>query len=44
MALPYDSAPKFQDYAHPEMIVPTEGVKLDWHTELNDPVTRGDSP
>jgi thiosulfate/3-mercaptopyruvate sulfurtransferase len=70
MALPYDSAPKFQDYAHPEMLVSTEwlaeqagdpglvvaesdedvllyetghipgAVKLDWHTELNDPVTR----
>ena len=70
MALPYDSAPKFQEYAHPEMIVSTEwvaahlddpglvvaesdedvllyetghipgAVKLDWHTELNDPVTR----
>ena len=65
-----DSAPKFQDYARPEMIVTTEwlaqhlddpglvvaesdedvllyetghvpgAVKLDWHTELNDPVTR----
>ena len=70
MALPYDSAAKFQDYAHPEMIVTTGwvaanlddpglvvaesdedvllyetghlpgAVKLDWHTELNDPVTR----
>ncbi len=70
MALPYDSAPKFQDYAHPEMLVTTDwvaghladpglvvaesdedvllyetghipgAVKLDWHTELNDPVTR----
>ncbi len=70
MALPYDSAPKFQDYARPEMLVTTEwvaehledpglvvaesdedvllyetghipgAVKLDWHTELNDPVTR----
>ena len=70
MALPQDSAPKFQEYAHPEMIVSTEwvaqhlddpglmvaesdedvllyetghvpgAVKLDWHTELNDPVTR----
>ena len=70
MALPYDSAPKFQDYAHPEMLVSTEwlaehlddpglvvaesdedvllyetghipgAVKLDWHTELNDPQTR----
>src|SRR5260370_33532903 len=70
MALPQDSAPKFAEYAHPEMIVSTEwvaahlgdpglvvaesdedvllyetghvpgAVKLDWHTELNDPVTR----
>jgi thiosulfate/3-mercaptopyruvate sulfurtransferase len=70
VALPYDSAPKFGDYAHPEKIVSTEwvaghlddpglvvaesdedvllyetghipgAVKLDWHTELNDPVTR----
>jgi 3-mercaptopyruvate sulfurtransferase SseA len=70
MALPLDPAPKFQEYAHPEMIVSTEwvaqhlddpglvvaesdedvllyetghvpgAVKLDWHTELNDPVTR----
>src|SRR5260221_813199 len=70
MALPYDSAPKFADYAHPEMLVTTEwlaehlddpglvvaesdgdvllyetghipgAVKLDWHTELNDPLTR----
>jgi thiosulfate/3-mercaptopyruvate sulfurtransferase len=70
VALPYDSAPKFQDYARPEMLVTTEwlaehladpglvvaesdedvllyetghipgAVKLDWHTELNDPVTR----
>src|SRR6266699_2123987 len=70
MVLPYDSAPKFGEYAHPEMIVSTEwvaahldepvlvvaesaedvllyetghipgAVKLDWHTELNDPVTR----
>jgi thiosulfate/3-mercaptopyruvate sulfurtransferase len=70
VALPYDSAAKFQEYAHPEMIVSTEwvaahlddpglvvaesdedvllyetghvpgAVKLDWHTELNDPVTR----
>jgi len=68
--LPYDSAPKFQDYAHPERLVTTEwvaehlddpglvvaesdedvllyetghipgAVKLDWHTELNDPVSR----
>ena len=70
MALPYDSEAKFQDYAHPEMIVSTDwvaahlddpglvvaesdedvllyetghvpgAVKLDWHTELNDPDTR----
>ena len=70
MALPYDPAPKFQDYTRPEMLVSTEwvaehlddpglvvaesdedvllyetghipgAVKLDWHTELNDPVTR----
>ena len=70
MALPTDPAPKFGEYAHPEMIVSTEwvaahlgdpglvvaesdedvllyetghvpgAVKLDWHTELNDPVTR----
>jgi thiosulfate/3-mercaptopyruvate sulfurtransferase len=70
MALPYDSAPKFRDYARPEVLVTTEwvaahledpglvvaesdedvllyetghipgAVKLDWHTELNDPVTR----
>jgi thiosulfate/3-mercaptopyruvate sulfurtransferase len=70
VALPYDSAAKFSEYAHPEMVVTTEwvsrhlddpdlvvaesdedvllyetghvpgAVKLDWHTELNDPVTR----
>ena len=70
MTVPYDSAPKFADYAHPEMLVTTEwlaehlddpglvvaesdedvllyetghipgAVKLDWHTELNDPQTR----
>src|SRR5467141_1815854 len=70
VALPYDSAAKFAEYAHPEMVVTTEwvsrhlddpdlvvaesdedvllyetghvpgAVKLDWHTELNDPVTR----
>jgi len=70
VTLPYDTAAKFADYAHPEMIVSTEwvaehlddpglvvaesdedvllyetghipgAVKLDWHTELNDPVTR----
>jgi thiosulfate/3-mercaptopyruvate sulfurtransferase len=70
VVLPYDSAPKFQDYAHPERLVTTEwvaehlddpglvvaesdedvllyetghipgAVKLDWHTELNDPVSR----
>src|SRR5258708_33113040 len=70
VALPYDSAAKFAEYAHPEMVVTAEwvsrhlddpdlvvaesdedvllyetghvpgAVKLDWHTELNDPVTR----
>jgi thiosulfate/3-mercaptopyruvate sulfurtransferase len=70
VTLPYDSAAKFQEYAHPQMIVSTEwvaehlddpglvvaesdedvllyetghipgAVKLDWHTELNDAVTR----
>jgi thiosulfate/3-mercaptopyruvate sulfurtransferase len=70
VALPYDSSPKFAEYAHPELIVSTDwvaerlddpglvvaesdedvllyetghipgAVKLDWHTELNDPVTR----
>jgi thiosulfate/3-mercaptopyruvate sulfurtransferase len=70
VTLPYDSAAKFAEYAHPEMVVTTEwvgshlddpdlvvaesdedvllydtghvpgAVKLDWHTELNDPVTR----
>ena len=70
MTLPQDTTAKFQDYAHPEMLVSTEwlaehlddpglvvaesdedvllyetghipgAVKLDWHTELNDPVTR----
>src|SRR5260370_3200470 len=70
VVLPYDSAPKFQDYARPEMVVATEwggeplgdlglvvaesdedvllyetghirgAVKLDWHTDLNDPVSR----
>jgi thiosulfate/3-mercaptopyruvate sulfurtransferase len=70
VTLPYDSAPKFGEYAHPERLVSTEwlaghlgdpglvvaesdedvllyetghipgAVKLDWHTELNDPETR----
>src|SRR5438034_1133204 len=70
VTLPYDTAAKFDDYAHPEMVVSAEwvaghlddpglvvaesdedvllyetghipgAVKLDWHTELNDPVTR----
>ena len=70
MALSFDSAAKFQEYARPEMLVSTGwlaghlqdpglvvaesdedvllyetghipgSVKLDWHTELNDPVTR----
>src|SRR6201991_2230673 len=33
MALPYDHAPKFQEYAHPEMIVSTEWVAQ----HLDDP-------
>ena len=70
MAVPPDSVPKFEQYAHPWMLVTTEwvaehlggpgvvvaesdedvllyetghipgAVKLDWYTELNDPVTR----
>jgi thiosulfate/3-mercaptopyruvate sulfurtransferase len=70
VTLPQDTTAKFQDYAHPEMLVSTEwladhldnpdlvvaesdedvllyetghipgAVKLDWHTELNDPVNR----
>jgi thiosulfate/3-mercaptopyruvate sulfurtransferase len=70
VTLPYDSAPKFAEYASPEMLVSTGwlaehledpslvvaesdedvllyetghipgAVKLDWHTELNDPETR----
>jgi thiosulfate/3-mercaptopyruvate sulfurtransferase len=70
VTLPYDPAPKFAQYAHPEMIVSTDwvaahagdpnlvvaesdedvllydtghipgAVKLDWHVDLNDPVTR----
>jgi thiosulfate/3-mercaptopyruvate sulfurtransferase len=70
MAVPQDSASKFQEYARPEMLVSTGwlaehlddaglvvaesdedvllyetghipgAVKLDWHTELNDPETR----
>jgi thiosulfate/3-mercaptopyruvate sulfurtransferase len=70
VTLPYDPAPKFREYAHPEMLVSTDwlaehlqdpglvvaesdedvllyetghipgAVKLDWHAELNDPVTR----
>ncbi len=70
MALRRDYAPKFQDYAHPQMLVTTDwvaahawdpglvvaesdedvllydtghipgAVKLDWYTELNDPVNR----
>ena len=35
MALPQDSAPKFQEYAHPEMIVSTEWVA----EHLDDPGT-----
>ena len=33
MALPFDSAPKFAEYAHPEMIVTTEWVA----EHLDDP-------
>ncbi len=70
MALPSDPTPKFQEYAHPQLLVSTDwlaehlddpglvvaesdedvllyetghipgAVKLDWHTELNDPLTR----
>ena len=70
MAVPHDSASKFQEYARPEMLVSTDwlaehlddpglvvaesdedvllyetghipgAVKVDWHTELNDPVVR----
>jgi len=70
VTLPNDTAPKFQEYARPEMLVTTEwlaehlgdpglvvaesdedvllyetghipgALKLDWHTELNDPLTR----
>jgi thiosulfate/3-mercaptopyruvate sulfurtransferase len=70
MAVPHDSASKFQEYARPEVLVSTDwlaehlddpglvvaesdedvllyetghipgAVKLDWHTELNDPETR----
>ncbi|SEE73139.1 sulfurtransferase [Ruania alba] len=70
MPLPYDDAPKFTAYAHPERLVTTSwlaehlgsedlvvvesdedvllydtghipgAVKIDWHTDLNDPVTR----
>jgi thiosulfate/3-mercaptopyruvate sulfurtransferase len=70
VTLPYDSTPKFGEYASPEMLVSTGwlaehledpglvvaesdedvllyetghipgAVKLDWHTELNDPQTR----
>jgi thiosulfate/3-mercaptopyruvate sulfurtransferase len=70
MALTLDTAPKFQQYAHPEKLVSTDwlaehlgqpglvvvesdedvllydtghipaAVKVDWHTELNDPLIR----
>src|SRR5215472_2598469 len=50
MAVPPDSVPKFEQYAHPGMLVTTAwvaehlggpgAVVLDWHTELNDSVTR----
>ena len=70
MTIPIDSTPKFQAYAHPEVIVSTDwladhlgtpglvvvesdedvllyevghipgAVKIDWHTDLNDPVVR----
>ncbi|MFM6966356.1 MAG: sulfurtransferase [Rhodoluna sp.] len=70
MSVPFDSAPKFAEYAHPEVLVSTEwlaqnkdlpglvvvesdedvllyetghipgAVKIDWHTDLNDPITR----
>ncbi|MEY4418317.1 MAG: hypothetical protein RIQ88_755, partial [Actinomycetota bacterium] len=70
MPIALDTNPKFQQYAHPEVLVSTEwveanigsdglvivecdedillfetghipgAVKLDWHTELNHPVTR----
>ena len=38
--LPYDSAPKFQDYAHPEMLVTTEWVAD--HLEDPGPGEQGD--
>mgnify|MGYP001190408229 CR=1 FL=1 len=70
MAVPVDPAPKFAEYAHPEMLVSTDwvaehlddpdvvvaesdedillyetghipgAVKIDWHSDLNDPVAR----
>lgn len=70
MAAPYDPDPRFQQYAHPHMLVSTEwladhlddpdvvvvesdedvllydtghipgAVKVDWHMDLNDPLTR----
>ena len=70
MSVPFDTDPKFADYAHPEALVSTEwvarnlenpdlvivesdedvllyevghipgAVKIDWHTDLNDPVVR----
>lgn len=70
MPVEFDKNPKFNEYAHPEVLVSTEwlasnletpglvivesdedvllydvghipgAVKIDWHTDLNDPVTR----
>lgn len=70
MPVEFDKNPKFNEYAHPEVLVSTEwlasnletpglvivesdedvllydvghipgSVKIDWHTDLNDPVTR----
>jgi thiosulfate/3-mercaptopyruvate sulfurtransferase len=70
MPVGFDESKKFQDYAHPEVLVSTEwlaaqlgsdglvvvesdedvllyetghiptAVKIDWHTDLNDPITR----
>lgn len=70
MPVAHDPSPKFQKYAHPEVLVSTDwleqnlnlpglvivesdedvllyetghipgSVKIDWHTDLNDPVTR----
>jgi thiosulfate/3-mercaptopyruvate sulfurtransferase len=70
MAAPHEANPRFQQYAHPEMLVSTDwladrlhepdivvvesdedvllydtghipgAVKIDWHMDLNDPLTR----